>query len=346
MKSTSLPVTCLALATALFLAIAPAVSAPAAPMRAGSHPLPPIAASTSTGVAVSDEQVVPKGVVHEGDLVSVMGKVRIDGEVTGQVVVVLGEVEISGEVQGQVVAVMSRAHFADSARVHGDLIAVGWTALRDPQSQVTGEIVNVGFMNLLPFMGNHGGIAGLLRFIFILHLIALAFLFVILLIITALVPRRLSVMAAAFPVKWVWSFLTGALAYIGMVVGVIFLAATIIGIPLAMLVMFVFAVTKWVGLAAICYLLGQTVGRNLFGRELPHLACVLGGFVIYALISMVPLLGAACSMVMKVLAVGLSLTTKFGTEPTAVPMGATPAPAGPQWAGPSPSGPSAPPVVS
>ena len=58
----------------------------------------------------------------------------------------------------------------------------------------------------------------------------------------------------------------------------------------------------------------QTMGRNLFGRELSHLACVLGGFVVYAVLSLIPFFGGAFTLAVSMLAVGIALLTKFGAE--------------------------------
>src|SRR5262249_5190165 len=85
--------------------------------------------------------------------------------------------------------------------------------------------------------------------------------------------------------------------------------------------------------AAIFYLMGQSIGRNMFRREMPHLASVLAGFVLYALISLVPLLGLLFCMFLGILALGLTLVTRFGSEPVTGP---APAMAGAGPVGPAP----------
>jgi hypothetical protein len=64
--------------------------------------------------------------------------------------------------------------------------------------------------------------------------------------------------------------------------------------------------------------MGQTMGRNLWGRQLPHLASVLAGFIVFAVASMFPGLGWIFSGVLSVLALGLAVTTRFGSEPAVV----------------------------
>jgi hypothetical protein len=293
----------------------------------------------SPAVSVSDTQVVPAGTTHEGDLVSVMGDIKVDGHVTGQVVSVLGSVEINGEVDSDVVSVMSKTHLGPKAKLDGQFVTVGWTPVREEGSTIDGEKVNVNFMNLLPFAGQGGGLKGLLRFILILKLVKMAFLFVVLILIASLMPRRLSVMASVFPTRWGWSFLVGLLTYTGVLLGTIFLALTILGIPLAIVLWFVAKAIKWMGLAAILYLMGQTMGRNIWGRQLPHLASVLCGYIVFAIASMVPILGWGFSLVMSMMAVGLAIVSRFGSEAVAAQTAGTPPPMGPNWQGaPAPAG--------
>jgi len=277
-------------------------------------------------VGVNETAHVPKGSVHEGDLVAIFGDVVVEGEVTGSIVVVMGSLELSGHAGEDVVSVMSRTHFADTAAVDGEFVNVGWSPRRDQGSTVAGQVVNVNFMNLVPFAGEGGGLGGIIRFLLIWHLIKLAGLYVILLVITALMPRRLATMAAQFPTRWGWSFLVGLLTYAGVWLGIFFLAITIIGLPLALVLWFTAKMLQWMGLAAIFYLMGHSMGRNLARRDLPHLASVLGGFVLYALVSFVPLVGFVFGGALSILALGLALTTRLGAEPSAAPTIDVPAP--------------------
>jgi len=292
-------------------------------------------------VAISDDAYVAKGQVHDDDIVCIIGKARIEGEVTGDVVVIMGSLDISGTVRGDVVGILSPTHIEDTAVIEGDLVSIGGPLDRADGSRIDGQEVRLNFMDLVPFM--KGGWAGLWRLIFLLKLISLGLLFLAILLITALVPRRLSVIAAAFPGRWGMAVLVGLLAYCVTVVFCFILFCTVIGIPLAMGLLFAAKGIKWLGLAAIFFLLGRTIGRNVFQRELSHFSAVLGGFAVYALISLVPFFGAVFSTVVSVLALGIAILTRFGSEEGWRRPGAPPAPSvtAPP---PSPAGP--PPVYS
>ena len=291
----------------------------------------------SSNVSISDVAHVPAGQVHDDDIVAILGKVKIEGEVTGDVVVIMGSLEISGTVRGDVVGVMSPLHIHDTAKIEGDLVCIGGPLERASLARIEGEVVNLSFLDAVPFL--RGGLAGFWKFIYLLKLISLALLFLAILLITALVPRRLSVIAAAFPDRWGMAILAGILGYCVTIVLGFILICTLIGIPLAIGLFFAAKVVKWIGLASLFFLIGHTLGRNLFKRDLSHIAAVLGGFAVYALISLVPIFGGVFSFVMGVLALGISILTRFGSEEgwgrsgTPLPPVAPP-PAGP--AGPPP----------
>ena len=282
--------------------------------------------SASEDVTISDSVRVAEDQVHEGDVCSVMGDVQIEGRVNGDTVVVLGDLDLSGTVKGDVVSILSHPKIASTARIEGDLVNVGWSFDGNiDRHQVGGEIVNVNFLSLIPLAGRGGGLSGLFRIIFIIKLMWLAAMFLIVLLITALVPRRLATISAAFPQRWGYAILAGLLAYTSLVIAVLLLAATIIGIPLAGALWCAFLVVKWLGLASILFLIGHTAGRNLFGRDLPHIASVLGGFVVYAVVCLVPFFGLTFALAVNVMGVGIAILTRFGSDEPWRRAAATPA---------------------
>jgi len=253
------------------LVAAAAISNLACEARAIIIPLNvPVSLSTAAppSVAISGDSYVPEGEIHKGDLVTIMGDARIDGEVTGQVVVVLGKLEMNGKARGQVVSVLSDTTIGPEAEIGGELVNVGWLMKREHGSQVDGEVINISFMQFMPFFHEAGGLGGLVWFIIFVQLTILTSFFLAILLVTALVPRRIERIASAFPEKWGWALLTGILSYAGCVVAAFILLCTVIGIPLAIALCFAVKVIKWVGLASIFLLVGQNVGRNLFKREL------------------------------------------------------------------------------
>ncbi len=298
-------------AAALFCLVA---SPPAA---AGTHHATlKIETDTKEGdVTIWDQVNVGPGETHDGDIVAVFSDVRIEGTVTGDVIVVLGDLDLSGTVEGDVESILTHPRITESARIRGEMVNVGWPIDGHvTTAQVGGDRVDISAIRFIPFAGKGGGLWGLLRLWVIIKLMKLAALFLIMLLLAALIPRRLANIAAALPQRWGHALLAGLLACVGTVIASILLAITIIGIPLAVALAAAVLVVKWVGLASVLLLMGHTAGRNLFGRDLPHVPSVLGGFLAYAIICLVPIFGFLFSLALDILAVGLTIVTRFGSE--------------------------------
>ena len=80
-----------------------------------------------------------------GDRVRIFGDVTVlEGEeVTGQVVAVIGSVRVDGEVGDQVVSVLGSVDLGPKAVVRGDIVSVGGRVRRAPGSQVGGAVTEV-----------------------------------------------------------------------------------------------------------------------------------------------------------------------------------------------------------
>lgn len=82
---------------------------------------------------------------RSGDRVRIFGDVHVRGDevIAGQVVAVMGSVRVEGEVGDQVVAVMGSVHLGPNAVVRGDIVSVGGRVHRAPGAQVRGDVTEV-----------------------------------------------------------------------------------------------------------------------------------------------------------------------------------------------------------
>jgi hypothetical protein len=244
-------------------------------------------------------EVRPQRRRSNGDRVRVLGDVAVsEGEnVSGQVVAVLGDVRIDGEVGDQVVAVLGSVDLGPHAIVRGDIVTVGGRLHRADGAQVRGGITEVALGNpgvwvSVPwfdgwgprlFPGGFGATA---------RLIATAFRYVLLALVASvmLVIARRSVEGAAQrvsdnPVK---ATLVGFAAWIVFIplftLTVIVLAVSIIGIPLLVLVPFAvlaLIIMAIAGFSGTAYAVGQWARRRLgLGAMTPIADLWLGILVI------------------------------------------------------------------
>jgi hypothetical protein len=213
---------------------------------------------------------IPRGVERRGSIVSIGGDVRIDGVLDGDAVVIFGTLHATGEVEGQVVGVMTDLTL-DGARV-GDQVVSVLGGLERRNVSIGDGVVHIG----IPGMR----VPGLLTLLAWLRLAALLFVFVLLVLLVALVPERVAVIAEDAPVRYVQAFFVGVLGYIAALSVLLLVSVTLIGGPLAYVA---FVAAKWLGVAGLFYAIGRRFARG-FGRDLSPFAAVLLVFGVYAAI--------------------------------------------------------------
>ena len=215
-----------------------------------------------------------------GDRVNIFGDVRVreDEQVSGQVVAVLGSVRIDGEVGDQVVAVLGGVELGPKAIVRGDVVSVGGRVHRAEGAQVRGGVTEVALgrahipANVVPWIsgvglfspGSFGAVPRLIgstfRLLLLMTLGALAY----------IVARRSVEQSAERvqdnPVKATFVGLAA-----GLLMGpVLFITAfvlvlTIIGIPLLLLIPFFLAflvLLALVGFTGTAAAVGQWASRR------------------------------------------------------------------------------------
>jgi hypothetical protein len=217
----------------------------------------------------------------EGDRVRVFGDVTVqeDEEITGQIVAVLGSVRIDGDVGDQIVAVLGSVDLGPKAVVHGDVVSVGGRVRRAEGAQVLGGVteVSLGEANarlrsvpwireiaVLSLFDGFGGVPRLLASTFRLLLL-------VLLASLALVAARGSVERSAHrvadnPLK---ATLVGLAAEV-LIVPVLALTSlilvlTFVGIPLLLLMPFLvllLIVMALVGFSGTALAIGQWARRR------------------------------------------------------------------------------------
>ncbi len=177
---------------------------------------------------------VPPGRTVHGEVVSLFGNVRVEGEVIGDVVAVFGSIQLG-----------------DSARVGGDVVAIGGVDA-SPTAAVQGELVSI------PFFGLPGFSAWTLAFGLLL-LTGLGVLFGCLAAIIS--PGRLVRAAETVSRRTLMSFLLGVLSLPILLVLSVLLCVTVVGIVMAALLVALYPLFVFLGFATTATLLGSRL-RN------------------------------------------------------------------------------------
>jgi hypothetical protein len=235
---------------------------------------------------------------HIGERVAVFGRVAVERDqvVDGQVVTVFGSSRIDGEVRDQVVAVFGSIELGPESRVDGDVTVVGGQLHRAPGSVVTGSAreIGVGGAPTFSFRGMpwwdgdfmfqpFSGTARLMGTVF--RLILLMLLGAIALLIAREPVERIADRMTADPIKAaVVGVLAELLFFPLLVLTCVILAITIIGIPLLLFVPFLIVGLLFVllgGFIGAAYSVGGLASARFgSGSGQPYVRLFLGIVII------------------------------------------------------------------
>jgi hypothetical protein len=235
-----------------------------------------------------------------GDRVRILGDVQVaeDEEITGQVVAVLGSVKVDGVVGDQVVAVLGSVELGPRAVVRGDVVSVGGRVRRAAGAQTRGGVTEVAFadpefrIRAAPWLDGWGPFVPFVSFGAVPRLVGSGFRLLLLLLLAgiALLVARRSVEASAQrvadnPVKvTVIGLIAEILILPALVLTAIVMAISIIGIPLLVLipvVVLVLMLMALVGFTGTAAAVGQSLQRRLaLGSSTTFVSISLGVLVI------------------------------------------------------------------
>lgn len=234
--------------------------------------------------------------------------VAADEEILDGVAVVGGSLRVEGRIRDGAVVVGGDVHLLPTAQVHGDLVLVGGTLIRDPGAMVSGGVSYVsvgdwsrslGLFDWRPRLvfGEAGRWISLGATVFRVAL--LSALMVLVLLVARTPVARVGRAAAAEPVRAAIVGLAAEVLFLPLVlVGAVALGITIIGlpfvfllVPLAFLLAFVALI---LGYTALACRLGEWLEDRLGWRpRSAYLATAMGLILIVAPTVLARLLGVA-----------------------------------------------------
>jgi uncharacterized RDD family membrane protein YckC len=274
-------------------------------------------------VSVGDSTSVGPDETIPGNAVAVMGSLTVDGTVDGNAVCVLGSNTINGTVHGNVVVVLGELRIGSHAHIDGNAVAAGGIIFKEPGAYVGGNTVQQG--SKFSFTDNseasnwwtHGLRMG--RPLALGHHLHVFWLinacFVVLYVILALVfPEGTRKCGDTLVKRPGITFLTGVLAMIALPVVFVLLCITIVGIPVALIILPLAVLSCVVFGRASLYAL---VGRSILGKDQhPALAVLVGALVVMA-VYLIPVVGLGLWVVVGFLGFACALTTLMAPAKTA-----------------------------
>lgn len=231
-----------------------------------------------------------------GDRVRIFGDVVVerDEEVTGQVVAVLGSVRVDGAVGDQVVAVLGSVELGPEAVVGGDIVSVGGRVRRAPSAQTRRGVTEISLadpefrVHVAPWLGGWGPFPPFVSFGAVPRLIGTGFRLLLLVLLAGivLVVGRRAVESAAdrvtdSPLKTTVVGLVAEILIVpALILTAVVMAVSIVGIPLLLLLPFVvlaLIVMALVGFTGTAAAAGQWLQRRFsLGAGAPFVSVALG----------------------------------------------------------------------
>ncbi len=235
----------------------------------------------------------------DGDVVSIGGNVDAKGTVNGDVVAIGGNATVAGNINGDVVAIDGKVILKGNSVINGDIVASSLE--RDDGVVINGNINQVPIPQMqLPNISQWAGTFLWLKLLYWIAILLLNFL------VIAAYPDGVVRIAQSVEKD------TLRVLGIGVIASILFLpvALTIIGIPV---IAFLVIAAKLLGLAGVILLVGRKAMQAVKYNHQSLYLQALAGFVLIALIKLVPFLGFVAGIFLFWLSLGAMLDTKFGT---------------------------------
>lgn len=243
-------------------------------------------------VVISGDVTVPRGDTVDG-IVVVSGDVRLAGHVTGDVVLLSGDALVSGKIDGSLVTISGQARLLPRAFVKGNVhygderpIVAGSAIVRGDVSKEDG----FDSLDLFPF------ISVILLWIGIS--VSMAILGVLLLLVA---PRAAEALERRSRERVGPLIAIGIAVAIALPVAAAIAAVTVVGLPLAFVILLAL-----LPLAAVAYCASAWVlGRRIVKPPRDRIWAFLAGLAILRLAALVPILGFLVGLAAAVFGLGL-----------------------------------------
>ena len=229
-------------------------------------------------------EVTVSGHVGPGGVDVKFGEITVSGVVEGPVTVELGEVKVTetGVIQGNVrVKRGELTRVEDSARLREWITGIGWDWARP-------FTVFIGLMTLI-------GLAAIILIIAILF--------------RSTIQKGATLMQKE---NLAWNLLWGGVAILLFVPIFVTLCVTIIGIPVAFLLLFLYPVAWLFGLILLADYLGDWILTHLIKGQSNFLVGTIFGIIVLGISMAVPVFGGILTLLYTLLAFGISFRMMFG----------------------------------
>ncbi len=201
--------------------------------------------------------------------------------VRGDVVVFGGNADIYGQVNGGAIVVLGDIRLTSTSRVRDDVMVIWGNTHLEDGAQISGKTSVFNFGEVFQNTMRSGFISTVLT---LFRFLRIALVFLVFLAVVSAFPDRVEIISALVRQNYIRALLLGFLGLILVPVLFLVLLATILGIPVAVLLLPLAALAAFIlGGTSMSLLIGRTIGGKL-GKKWPAVLSVALGVIVMEII--------------------------------------------------------------
>jgi hypothetical protein len=279
---------------------------------------------------MGENLTVPEGTVRKGDVAIFGGNGDVRGKVVGDIVIFGGSIVISGTVTGDAVVFGGTVDLKSTAKIQGSMVSLGGSVNREEGAFIGDDAIDISG---IPFMSSlsrwisrkvdassvdhfqmedesKSRFGALSSF----HLIAIFIWFLVICISVVLFSRNIERAGDVMRSESLKSLVAGFLFHTASLILLLGLTITVIGLPLALLLLIFWAVVCMFSVPVGCYVLGKRIWELFSHGTTSIFVSAVTGLVILGLVRYIPFfLGFLIWHLWFMAGVGAAVMSKFGS---------------------------------
>jgi hypothetical protein len=261
---------------------------------------------------------IEEGSVARSQVVAVGRDLEVAGEAAADVVAINGTARVGGRIVGDLIVLGGDALLGSAARVEGDVFVLGGRLEAERGARIDGRSVSYPTISsawLTLIEGPSLGMSPTSPVVLGAKLALLAAWLTLTLVLLATSGRGILSTSEQVRIEPLRNFFVGLTAVLALTMTGLFFSAfagAVVGVPLLVLVVLLALMLKLWGMVAVFHAVGEWVGVHLLRRRLLALNCALVGLLVLGSIKLIPWIGTWVWTVATFIAVGASLSSKFG----------------------------------
>jgi len=238
------------------------------------------------------------------------------GQQVRHVVTLGGQITVSGTVQSHVVALGGSVVLTRTAVVGGDVICLGGVVVLGKGAQIAGTLTEINSSNLSEAISDvlNDNWEGWSWVFTIMSILLFAGLLVLALLIVALIPKPVNLIAETIQGHFIQVGLWGILVLILVAPMAILLTISVVGIVLVPLEMTLVVCAALLGLVSIARLIGMKLLALFKKNNHRPLQETFWGLFLLWIVGWIPVLGWMIKIVALVIGIGGVFASRFGTH--------------------------------